>query len=86
MLGEVLEAAKGAVGFDGESVTPLPTSGRKLNQVHRQCGQAVLEKLEKAGGLEKLSEDHELVSAHHATTTCRCCGGTSRATARCCWI
>jgi Transposase and inactivated derivatives, TnpA family len=65
VLGEVLEAAKGAVGFDGDSVTPLPTSGPKLSQMHRQCGQAVLEKLEKAGGLEKLSEDHELVSAHH---------------------
>ncbi|MFD3920181.1 Tn3 family transposase [Streptomyces sp. NPDC058595] len=65
VLGEVLEAAKDAVGFDGESITPLPTGERTLNQVHRQCGQAVLERLEKAGGLAKLSEDHELVSAHH---------------------
>jgi TnpA family transposase len=65
VLGEVLEAAKEAVGFDGESLTPLPTSERKLNEVHQSCGQAVLERLEKAGGLAKLSEDHELVSAHH---------------------
>ncbi|MFD6938189.1 hypothetical protein ACFWAP_18825 [Streptomyces goshikiensis] len=64
VLGEVLQAAKDAVGFDGESVT-LPTSPRKRNKVHKQCGAAVLDRLEKAGGLAKLSEDHELVSAHH---------------------
>jgi TnpA family transposase len=64
VLGEVLEAAKGAVGFDGESVT-IPTSARRQNAVHAECGKAVLERLEKAGGLAKLSEDHELVSAHH---------------------
>ncbi|MFI9311085.1 DUF4158 domain-containing protein [Streptomyces triculaminicus] len=64
VLGEVLEAAKGAVGFDSDSVT-LPTSLRKKNAVDAACGKAVLEKLEEAGGLAKLSEDHELVSAHH---------------------
>ncbi|MBF6047911.1 Tn3 family transposase [Streptomyces sp. NRRL B-1677] len=64
VLGEVLEAAKGAVGFDSGSVT-LPTGSRKKNAVHAACGKAVLEKLEEAGGLAKLSEDHELVSAHH---------------------
>ncbi|MBQ1095040.1 Tn3 family transposase [Streptomyces sp. b94] len=64
VLGEVLEAAKDAVGFDGESLT-LPTSGRKRAKVHKECGEAVLASLEKAGGLAKLSEDHELVSAHH---------------------
>ncbi|MEU9005376.1 DUF4158 domain-containing protein [Streptomyces sp. NPDC048551] len=64
VLGEVLEAAKDAVGFDGESVT-LPRTVRGRNNVHRECGEAVLAKLEKAGGLAKLSEDHELVSAHH---------------------
>ncbi|MFP8887900.1 Tn3 family transposase [Streptomyces mangrovi] len=64
VLGEVLEAAKDAVGFDGESVT-IPTSARKQNAVHAECGKAVLERLETAGGLAKLSEDHELVSAHH---------------------
>ncbi|MFF0221563.1 hypothetical protein [Streptomyces sp. NPDC004629] len=64
VLGEVLEAAKDAVGFDRESVT-LPTSVRKQNLVYAECGKAVLERLERAGGLAKLSEDHELVSAHH---------------------
>ncbi|MEV6742235.1 hypothetical protein AB0N14_37225 [Streptomyces sp. NPDC051104] len=64
VLGEVLEAAEDAVGFDGESVT-LPASARKRNQMHAECGEAVLERLEKAGGLAKLSEDHEMVSAHH---------------------
>ncbi|MBZ6476415.1 Tn3 family transposase [Streptomyces griseocarneus] len=64
VLGEVLEAAKEAVGFDGDSVT-LPFAPRKRNGVHAKCGKAVLEKLEAAGGLAKLSEEHELVSAHH---------------------
>lgn len=70
VLGEVLRAAKDAVGFDGESVT-IPTRARRQNAVHAECAKAVLERLEKAGGLAKLRRTTSWSPPTTATTTRR---------------